>query len=46
MITAHEGFSNKEIIWAINPQYGDGNDANDVGCGRSKSRLPNRLVKE
>ena len=40
MITAHEGFSNKEIIWAINPQYGDGNDANDVGCGRSKSRLP------
>lgn len=46
MITAHEGFSNKEIIWAINPQYGDGNDANDVGCGRSKSRLPNRLVKK
>lgn len=26
MITAHEGFSNKEIIWAINPQYADGNE--------------------
>lgn len=39
MITAHEGFNNKEIIWAINL------DANGIDAGVTKSRLPNRLVK-
>ena len=40
MITAHEGFNNKEIIWAINL------DANGIDAGVTKSRLPNRLVKK